>query len=1006
MGQEIVYCFKCQTRIVGADFAKGAAFQVGNRVCCAKCASEVLQTLPIQEREQLLKQMFKATHERRSSGSSAAIPAAKPPLTSSSSKMRAVAAGPPGGVERRKSGNTARRLWERRTRHSLVMAVAAAAVMAVVVILMLKSSGGTATPPEPSAPVAKAPTPDSGPGPSAEHEEVRKARAFTREHPEDLEGQIAQWRGALLVVDSRTAETVQKELDRVLSLQKSSLQAALATLDLQTKPHLENEEFGIAAGLLRASRSRYVAPEWTLEVDRKIDKIRSDPVALMAEIRTKAGDARRRNAADELQVLRARVRKWGQPDLLVEFESLLADAPEAPPAAPAPTPAPAPAIPKELEAYRAAWDLALGRAAAGDPAAATQDLTAAGQRLTDAAAKAEAANDLEWLGRMGAALLETREAIGRTPKGQRIALERWNDLGNPEKIEGTVVGAEPGRLILRTDAGVVAVETGELTLGAIANLFAARPSKKPGDERTVALLALLDGDADRAAKLKIDLPDRWLKAAGRSSAALLSGQEGEARRLYAEAEDAAADPSRIATALKIYKTLLSDYGSTAFVARNRTLLGARSTLGKEFVFFPDMLRGSGTFKLAKAGKMDAVWLSQKDSDPASAPQNYVELAFTALPDSEYHLWVYAGACCLETFAFGVQGTDFVLPTARTTPAEPGAADSIPIRPPFSLKKTHAMHTGPKSPARWEWIPIPLPKYASPGVKVVRLLTNQQGFAVAYAGVSALTSSSPRESEVKDLEKSRPGRRAESAAEKEIPGLVGHWRLDEGAGDSAADVSRKLPPATLHGASWTTGRWGSALRFDGGNSWLDLPNTPALDSIAEGSYTILAWFQPDDLPAGANDQNNASYAIVVRCGLHSGFYYNGNGTFSFMQWFSKNEDQSQTSNLWTGTKPFPAGVFYHVAAVLDRGSGKAMIYVNGKLEATSDFDAGGRAYNYGSTPWRVGIGAPGYPVYRWCAKGVIDEIRFYNRALGAGEVEAVSRIAGPPAPRQNVGGEKR
>ena len=41
MGQEILYCYKCQTKIVGADFSGGKAFQVGNHVSCSSCAADL-----------------------------------------------------------------------------------------------------------------------------------------------------------------------------------------------------------------------------------------------------------------------------------------------------------------------------------------------------------------------------------------------------------------------------------------------------------------------------------------------------------------------------------------------------------------------------------------------------------------------------------------------------------------------------------------------------------------------------------------------------------------------------------------------------------------------------------------------------------------------------------------------------------------------------------------------------------------------------------------------------
>src|SRR4051812_6507902 len=59
MGQGIVYCFKCSSRIVGADSDKGIAFPIGDRIACADCASALLPTLPQDQREDLLARMSK-----------------------------------------------------------------------------------------------------------------------------------------------------------------------------------------------------------------------------------------------------------------------------------------------------------------------------------------------------------------------------------------------------------------------------------------------------------------------------------------------------------------------------------------------------------------------------------------------------------------------------------------------------------------------------------------------------------------------------------------------------------------------------------------------------------------------------------------------------------------------------------------------------------------------------------------------------------------------------------
>src|SRR6185436_1295723 len=46
MGQEILYCFKCQTRLLGSDFDKGLAFRVDSQAACPNCVRELLAHLP------------------------------------------------------------------------------------------------------------------------------------------------------------------------------------------------------------------------------------------------------------------------------------------------------------------------------------------------------------------------------------------------------------------------------------------------------------------------------------------------------------------------------------------------------------------------------------------------------------------------------------------------------------------------------------------------------------------------------------------------------------------------------------------------------------------------------------------------------------------------------------------------------------------------------------------------------------------------------------------------
>src|SRR3954464_11686718 len=46
MGQEILYCYKCQTRLMGSEFEKGKAFKVGGQAACAVCVKDLVGSLP------------------------------------------------------------------------------------------------------------------------------------------------------------------------------------------------------------------------------------------------------------------------------------------------------------------------------------------------------------------------------------------------------------------------------------------------------------------------------------------------------------------------------------------------------------------------------------------------------------------------------------------------------------------------------------------------------------------------------------------------------------------------------------------------------------------------------------------------------------------------------------------------------------------------------------------------------------------------------------------------
>src|SRR5690242_18266215 len=54
MGREIVYCWKCATRLKGEDFDAEQAFRVGDKVSCPDCIDELIADMSAEEQEAIL----------------------------------------------------------------------------------------------------------------------------------------------------------------------------------------------------------------------------------------------------------------------------------------------------------------------------------------------------------------------------------------------------------------------------------------------------------------------------------------------------------------------------------------------------------------------------------------------------------------------------------------------------------------------------------------------------------------------------------------------------------------------------------------------------------------------------------------------------------------------------------------------------------------------------------------------------------------------------------------
>ena len=76
------------------------------------------------------------------------------------------------------------------------------------------------------------------------------------------------------------------------------------------------------------------------------------------------------------------------------------------------------------------------------------------------------------------------------------------------------------------------------------------------------------------------------------------------------------------------------------------------------------------------------------------------------------------------------------------------------------------------------------------------------------------------------------------------GLVAAYPFDDGVGNLAGDLTANGNHGTISGASWTIGRFGAALSFDGADDWVTVPDSASLDLTA--GMTVEAWVLPTAL----------------------------------------------------------------------------------------------------------------------------------------------------------------
>ena len=207
-----------------------------------------------------------------------------------------------------------------------------------------------------------------------------------------------------------------------------------------------------------------------------------------------------------------------------------------------------------------------------------------------------------------------------------------------------------------------------------------------------------------------------------------------------------------------------------------------------------------------------------------------------------------------------------------------------------------------------------------------------------------------------------------------PGPLAHWKLDEGAGTTAADDSGNGHLATLvNGAAWSAGRSGQGLSLDGADDYASVPHAAALDAFP---LSISVWFKTSTT-AGVRGLVNKYVA-----GSYNGYQIFFD-TGALCAWFLRDTSNFVYDNTGCSmrTPGYNDGLWHHVVFVADAAG--ARLHVDAVQKASQPWTG---TPGPSSTIQELHIGHyPGAFGGAEYLSGLVDDVRIYDRALSPAEI---------------------
>ncbi len=197
-------------------------------------------------------------------------------------------------------------------------------------------------------------------------------------------------------------------------------------------------------------------------------------------------------------------------------------------------------------------------------------------------------------------------------------------------------------------------------------------------------------------------------------------------------------------------------------------------------------------------------------------------------------------------------------------------------------------------------------------------------------------------------------------------ITGMWLFDEGKGNVATDSSEHGNDGEIHGAKWVDGKFGKALEFDGASNWVEVPHSDTVGFKAGVSFTIICHFKGTRVAGALVGKNYEDTSQALPWYL----LWNGGGDNKVTLYL---RDSASTSFRADGRTEIGDDKWHFVVGRADAGTGKASIWIDGEMEAETDFNEKD-GYGTGEGVFHIGRHYDRYTA------GIIDDVALFDVAL--------------------------